>query len=441
MSTETTRMRTEAEATIAKAQEALTEGDIDRSNALIDDAESLHSKADELDQASGRIKLLQADQRDLDSNRTEVTPLDSELPIIAAEMERKGAKYSPDYRPQNYIKSIPAGSQPKHVLDLCGENVKAEAQAYEDAFRMWMSHKNEAEFRLNAPEWAIKQMTETDADGGYYAPESFIARNVDLYLGKPGGTIRELTTNIRVASKDGYAPSMAALTWAAMTEATAPSAVKPTIGQVAFTLEKSGSLVQISDELLEDEAMNVPDLLAGAARTAAGQFQNKSLLNGTGAWGGILQASIGSNTAANAASIVAADLTSLYYDIDADFRNAENASWVTLSSTAAHIAAIGSTAAGVHQLGSLTESPSDSLLGKRFLQDDNTGNGLEAIATGNDTVLFGDFAYCMLFERNTFSVSRDESRYWDAGLVGYKFTYRMGSATANAAAFTKLVQA
>ena len=191
---------------------------------------------------------------------------------------------------------------------------------------------------------------------------------------------------------------MAALTWAAMTEGSAPSAVKPTIGQVPFTLQKSGyvklapcagngaaktgridgnpkaqakgirsraaiaiaegsetrrfatfltcktptasggplgvddivrsswkheedrrnadpapnswsfnimALVQISDELLEDEAMNIPDLLAGAARKSSGQFQNVNLLNGTGAWGGILQASIGSHTTAGAAAIVA----------------------------------------------------------------------------------------------------------------------------------------
>ena len=435
-------MRTEAEATIAKAQEALAEGDIDRSNALIDDAEALHKKADELDEASGRIKLLQADQRDLDADRTEVTPLDAELPIIAKEASIQGAKYDPSYKPQNYIKSMPAASQPKHVLDVCGENVKAEAQAYTDAFRIWVSHKNETDFRLNAPDWAVKQMVEgTDADGGYYAPEAFIARNVATYMGNEGNTVRELTTNVRVSSKDGYAPSMAALTWAAMTEATAPSAVKPTIGQVAFTLEKSGSLVQISDELLEDEAMNIPDLLAGAARKAAGQYSNVKLLNGTGAWGGILQASIGSNTAANAASIVAADLTGLYYDIGADFRNADNAAFFSLSSTAGSIAAIGSTAAGIHQLSSLTDSPSDWLLGRRFYQDDNTGNGLEAIATGNTTVLFGDFAYAMLFERSGFTVSRDDSRYWDAGLVGYKFTYRMGSKVADADAFTKLVQA
>ena len=354
MSTETTRMRTEAEALIAKATESLSEGEIEKSNSFIDEAEVLHIKADELDEAASRIKLLQADREQLDSTRIEVTPTIDEIPIIAKEVSIQGAKYDPNYRPESYIKSMPAAAQPKHILDVCGENIKARAAAYSNAFRHWMSYSDESSFRLNADPAYVKQMVEgTDADGGYYVPEEFLARNWNLYEGVPGGTLRDFCTTIRVTSKDGYAPSMAALTWAAMTEATAPSAVKPTIGQVAFTLEKSGSLVQISDELLEDEAMNIPDLLAGAARKAAGQFQNRMLLNGTGAWAGVLQSgSIGTHTTANAASIVAADITGTYYDIDADFRDSENAIFVSKSGIASAIAAIGSAAAGIHQLAS-----------------------------------------------------------------------------------------
>lgn len=168
MTTETTRIRTEADALISKATDSLSSGDIDQSNALIDDAEALHRKADQLDEAAGRIKLLQADQRDLDSNVTPVTPQDHELPIIAKEISIKGAKYDPNYKPQNYIKSMPAASQPSWILDVCGENVKAESEAYTNAFRAWMGYSNESDFRLNADPTYVKQMVEgTDADGGY----------------------------------------------------------------------------------------------------------------------------------------------------------------------------------------------------------------------------------------------------------------------------------
>jgi len=445
MSQETTRLRDDAHASTIKAQESLDAGNAEQAIKYSQEAETSLKNAADLDEAEHKIKVLQADTRDLDATRIEATPSPAEMVIVKKEEERKGSKYDPNYRPQNYISHMPAAAQPQYVMDHVGENVKAEAQRYTDAFRIWSSKKSETDFRLNSPEWAIKQMTEgTDADGGYYVPEEFIARNVELYQGKPGGTLRDRTTNIRVTGKDGYAPSMAAVTWAAMTEATAPGAVKPTIGQVSYSLEKSGSLIQVSDELLADEAMNVPDLLAGACRKAAGQYQNVKLLNGTGAWAGVMTGGVGVSqyTFANAASITAADLTNLYYQIDADFRDSDNAVFISTSQIAAAIAAIAGTAAGIHALDSLTQGPSEWLLGKRYLQDDNTGNGLgTAVTTGQTNVLFGDWSWVYLFERTGFTVSRSDEVYWDAGLVGFKFTYRMGSATSNSSAFVIGVQA
>ena len=445
MSTETTKMRDEAHALTLKAQASLDEGEVESSLAFSKEAEELLAKADERDTAEQQIAVLQADTRDLDQTRTEVSPQDREVKMIKAEETRHGAKYSPDYRPESYIKGLPAACQPKYVMDFAGENVHAEAQAYTDAFRMWTSKSTNEQFNREAPAWAVKQMVEgTDADGGYYVPEEFLARNVELYQGVPGGTLRDHTTALRVSSKDGYAPSMAAVTWAAQTEGSAPGAVKPTIGQVAFTLEKSGSLVQVSDELLEDMQMNIPDLLAGACRKAAGQYQNVKLLNGTGAWAGVMTGGVGAPqyTFASATAISAADLTNLYYTPDADFRDSDDSIFVSTSTIAAAIATIASTAAGVHALDSLTAAPSDFLLGKRYLQDDNSGNGLgTAVTTGQTNVLFGDFNWIYLFERTGFTVSRNDSVYWDSGLVGFKFSYRMGSAVTQANAFAIGVQA
>ena len=147
-------------------------------------------------------------------------------------------------------------------------------------------------------------------------------------------------------------------------------------------------------------------------------------------------------TFSGATAITAADLTNLYYTPDADFRDSDNAIFVSTSPISAAISSIASTAAGVHALDSLTSAPSDFLLGKRYLQDDNSGNGLgDAVTTGKTNVLFGDFKWIMLFERTGFTVSRNDSVYWDSGLVGFKFSYRMGSSTAQANAFAIGVQA
>ena len=445
MSQESTRLRDEAHAATAKAQSSLEEGNADQAIQFSEEAEGLLEKAATIDEAEGRIKVLTANTEDLDATRREVLPSESEVAIIAKEDDRKGKKYDPRYKPETYLKGLPAACQPAHVMKHVGEDIVAEAEEYTNAFRFWASKATNDQFLREAPASYVKAMTEgTDADGGYYVPEEFIARNVELYQGVPGGTLRDHTTSVRVSSKDGYAPSMAAVTWAAMTEGSAPGAVKPTIGQVTYTLEKSGSLVQVSDELLEDEAMNIPDMLAGACRKAAGQYQNVKLLNGTGAWGGVMTGAVGAPqyTFSGATAITAADLTNLYYTPDADFRDSDNAIFVSTSPISAAISSIASTAAGVHALDSLTSAPSDFLLGKRYLQDDNSGNGLgDAVTTGKTNVLFGDFKWIMLFERTGFTVSRNDSVYWDSGLVGFKFSYRMGSSTAQANAFAIGVQA
>jgi HK97 family phage major capsid protein len=439
VSTQSTQLRDEAFSLTKQAQVALDEGNIDQATGLSQDAENKIAQAEKMDSVESQIRVLQADQRDLDSSRTETMPSEAEAIIGKVEETRKGKKYDPNYKPEHYIKNLPAAAQPKYVMDHVGENVLAEAQAYEDAFRIWTSKATNEEFNREAPEWAQKQMVEgTDADGGFYVPENFLARNIELYQGVPGGNLRDHATTLRVSGKDGYMPAMNSVTWAAMTEATAPGAVKPTISQISYSLEKSGSLIQISDELLADEAMNIPDLLAGACRKAAGQYQNIKLLNGSGAWGGVMTGAVGVTqyAFAGATAITAADLTALYYQIDADYRDSTDAIFISRSAVASAVAAIGSTSAGVHQLSSLTDSPSEYLLGKRYLQDDNTGNGLDsAITTGKITFVFGDWSWIYLFERAGFSVSRNDSVYWDSGMVGFKFSYRMGSATSNTSAF------
>ena len=439
MSTQSTQLRDEAFSLTKQAQAALDEGNIEQATGFSKDAEDKIAQAEKMDEVAGQIRILQADQRDLDETRIEATPSAVDAMISKKEENRMGAKYDPNYKPEHYIKSLPAASQPKYVMDHVGENVKAEAEAYTQAFRIWSSKATNEEFNREAPEWAQKQMTEgTDADGGFYVPEEFLARNIELYQGVPGGNLRDHATTMRVTSKDGYMPAMNSVTWAAMTEGSAPSAVKPTISQISYSLEKSGSLIQVSDELLADEAMNVPDLLAGACRKAAGQYQNIKLLNGSGAWGGVMTGAVGVTqyAFAGATAITAADLTELYYQIDADYRDSTDAIFISRSAVASAVAAIGSTSAGIHQLDALTNSPSEYLLGKRYLQDDNTGNGLDsAITTGKITFVFGDWSWIYLFERTGFSVSRNDSVYWDSGLVGFKYSYRMGSATSNTSAF------
>jgi HK97 family phage major capsid protein len=83
------------------------------------------------------------------------------------------------------------------------------------------------------------------AEGGFFVPEQFLAQTIHD-TGVPGSQLRPLCTVIRVASKDGYIPTMASATWAAIAEEAAPTESTPVVGQVTFSIEKSGGLVKVS---------------------------------------------------------------------------------------------------------------------------------------------------------------------------------------------------
>lgn len=118
-----------------------------------------------------------------------------------------------------------------------------------DTFVKWLRSPSDDMFWKTASPDEVKAMQEdTDAEGGFFVPEQFINQVVHD-TGVPGSQLRPLCTVIRVASKDGYIPTMASATWAAIAEEAAFGESTPVVGQVAFSIEKSGGSVKVSGTL------------------------------------------------------------------------------------------------------------------------------------------------------------------------------------------------
>jgi len=438
----TTQMRDEAQGLIAKAQGALEAGSLVEAEQFSAEAETKIATADQQDAAAAKIKKLST-TLDAESLRPLSLTLEEQTKTAAEQTERMNKRKS-SYRPATWIKGLPAAAQPREILSLAGEDEQDEARVYSTAFLDWMTGgwKSDAEWQINADPMFVKAMSEgTDSAGGYYVPDEYIDRDVHD-PGAPGAVLRPHCTQIRVSGKAGYLPGFGDVTWAAMTEGSAPTAVTPTISQYAYVVEKSGAIVQVSNELLADAQSNIPALITSAARESSGRYLDLNILNGTAsAWGGVLQSgSINNYTAANAASIVALDVTGTYFNIDSQWR--DNAVWVSRSGVASAVAGIGSTAAGLHAIPALTASPNDSLLGRPYIQSDVSGNGLDnSVATANVTLLVGDFRQVYLVERAGFTMSRNESVYWASDQTGFQVTFRAGSALGIATAFSKMTQA
>ena len=433
---DTKELRSEASVLVESAAGYYASGEIEAFNRTIAEAEQKMAQADEMDAAATRLKALRGDLSQPLNN----IPVTSKDVAIYNPLD-KTASIKSDYKPASWVKGLPAMSQPEWVLDLCGDNVKDEARFMTDAFIKWFRSPSNAMFWETATPDERKAMQEdTDAEGGFFVPEQFINQVVHD-TGVPGSQLRPLCTVLRVSSKDGYIPTLASATWAAIAEEAAPTESTPVVGQVNFSLEKSGGMVKVSRELLDDSAINLPAFLSQIFQEAAGQFEDVGIISGnnTTQYAGIMSdGDVAFYTMANATSVVGADLIGTYYALNAQHR--ANASWVMKSTIAALINSIAITAAGVHSIPSLTAAPADYILGRSNVLTDVT-SGLGGTITSTEKIaIFGDFKQYYIFDRVGFTIRRNDDLYMGNDQVGF-FASRRGDGQVGLAAAFKIPRA
>jgi len=428
---DTKELRSQAGALLDQAQTAMDQGEMDTFRRLVDEAQVTMTKADEIDAAASQVRKLRGEF----NQPLNAIPVTSSDVAIHNAMDTT-ARTKGDYKPASWVKGLPAMAQPLWVQEQMGDNVKDEARFMTDAFIKWFRSPSEDMFWKTASPDEIKAMQEdTDAEGGFFVPEQFLAQVIHD-TGVPGSQLRPLCTVIRVASKDGYIPTLASATWAAIAEEAAPTESTPVVGQVNFSIEKSGGLVKVSRELLDDSAINLPAFLSQIFQEAAGQFEDVGIISGnnTTQYAGIMSdGDVAFYTMANATSVVGADLIGTYYALNAQHR--ANASWVMKSTIASLINSIAITAAGVHSIPSLTAAPADFILGKRNVLTDVT-SGLGGNITSTEKIaIFGDFSQYYIFDRVGFTIRRNDSLYMGNDQVGFFATRRGDGQVGLAAAF------
>ena len=380
-------MRNHANYLLEKADATLKEGKVEDAKALILEAQKEMEDAEAKEQA----------QAELDRMKTDFAQPINNVPVASTDLKNydpndTGATMKASYKPASWVKGLPAVAQPIWVQEKMGIREKEEADFQRDTFVKWMSAPSQEIFFKNASADEVKAMQEdTDAEGGYFVPEEFI-NQVIHDTGLPSGALRSASTVIRVASKDGYFPSIASATWGAIAEEAAFSDQTPTVGQVAFAIEKSGGLVKVTRELLDDSAINLPSILSQIFQEASGRFEDVGILNGnnTTNYAGILQGSSADYVMASATAVTTADLLGIYYTLQPQHR--ANATWVMNSMISKTVNSIQSTGNGVTGITDLTQAPANFLLGRPAINSDVSGNGLADSITANDEIaIFVDF--------------------------------------------------
>lgn len=421
----------------AQMRAAYENGELVKFNLLTQDIRKVMDEIKAFEEAEYQMKAITGDL-----NRPS-----NALPVTTQEMRvfdpnDHGAKTNADYRPAGWVKSLDGrplspAVQPKWVRDRMGDNLKAEAAFYADAWQKWFRTRKEAAFWNMASAAEVKAMQEnTDVEGGFFVPEEY--RTTILHdPGAPGSVHRPYCTVLTTSLKDGYFPTLGSVTWAAIAEEAAFGDNTPTVGQVSFSVGKSGGTVKVSAELLEDAATNLPSVLAMIFNEARGRYEDTKLIAGSGSGEPEgLRTALGSSqtfTMANATSVVAADIVKAYWTLPAQFRN--NALWSMTSTFMSQIESIGATAAGIHFVGAGepngNAAPPDRLRGKPYVTFDGTGwDDAAAIATTEVLGAIGDFRQYYWIDRVGMSLRRDDSVYAANDQVGFfarsRFDGRVG---------------
>ena len=289
---------------------------------------------------------------------------------------------------------------------------------YKDAFWNATRAKNGVSYEVrNALQEGV------DSEGGYLVPDEFENTLVQS-LGKKR-IVREHAYVFQTNSGSHKIPvvtNKGTASW--IDEEGAIPEGDDTFGQQTIGAHKVGTIIKVSEELLNDSAFDLENYFASEFARRIGNKEEDAFFNGDGVGKplGVLADKGGAEigvTAASGTAITAEEIISLFYSLEAPYR--ENAIWVFNDSTMAAIRKLKGNDGQFLWQKALHEGDHETLLGKPVF----TSPFMPEIAAGSKPVLFGDFNFYWIGDRQGVTFKRLNERYADTGQIGFLATKRV----------------
>ena len=195
-------------------------------------------------------------------------------------------------------------------------------------------------------------------------------------------------------------------------------------GAEQIDAHKVGTIIKVSEELLNDSAFDLEAYFQAEFARRIGNKEEEAFLIGDGSKKptGILNATGGAEvgvTAASATAITADEIIDLYYSLKSPYR--KNAIWMLNDSTVRAIRKLKDANGQYLWQPALREGEFDTLMGKKIV----TSVYAPEIEAGAKTVMFGDFSYYWIGDRQGVTFKRLNERYADFGQVGFLASKRV----------------
>ena len=312
--------------------------------------------------------------------------------------------------------SAPITEKPATAKD--DSKVGRASDAYKDAFWNATRSKDGVSYEVRN---ALKEGV--DSEGGYLVPDEF--ENTLVSALREENIVRGNATVIKTNSGSHKIPvvtTKGTASW--IDEEGAIPEGDDTFGQQTIGAHKVGTIIKVSEELLNDSAFDLENYFATEFARRIGDKEEDAFFNGNGESKplGIFADEGGADvgvTAASATAITADEIINLFYSLKAPYR--KHAVWVFNDATIAAVRKLKGTDGQYLWQKALHEGDHETLLGKPIF----TSPFVPEIGAGNKVAAFGNFKFYWIGDRQGITFKRLNERYADSGQIGFLATKRL----------------
>ena len=278
----------------------------------------------------------------------------------------------------------------------------------------------------------------TDSEGGYLVPDEYERTLVEAL--EEENIFRQMAKVIKTSSGDRKIPVVASKGTASwIDEEGAYPESDDSFGQVSIGAYKLGTMIKVSEELLNDSVFDLQSYISREFARRIGAKEEEAFFTGDGKGKplGVLAATGGAETgvtAASATAVTADELMDLYYSLKSPYR--KKSVWVLNDSTIKAIRKLKDNNGQYLWQPSLAAGTPDMILGRPI----KTSAYMPIMAAGAKTIAFGDFSYYWIADRQGRSFKRLNELFAASGQVGFLASQRVDGKMILAEAVKVLVQ-
>lgn len=306
------------------------------------------------------------------------------------------------------VKSTPSKPAKESGVGIASEN-------YKRAF--WARMRNRA---YVSNDLEVGENTE----GGYLVPDEYEKTLIQAL--EEENFLRNIATVINTSSGDRKIPVVTSKGTAAWIDEEAKYPFSDDVfGQVTIGAYKLGTMIKVSEELMNDSIFNLENYIANEFARRIGAAEEEAFLTGDGKGKptGIFTAEADVKTAK--AQISFDDVMDLYYSLRAPYRN--KAVWVLNDATVKALRKLKDGNGNYIWQPSLREGEPDRILNRPYftsvyapaIDAEEEKEGVHGI------IAFGDFSYYWIADREGRSFKRLNELYAETGQIGFLASQRV----------------